>query len=63
MDSQNSNKKLTLEAIFAHPDNAAVLRYLKIDPQEIEAYQRYSHFFVANAQSHPFDEGGVYFFQ
>jgi hypothetical protein len=46
---------LTLEAIFAHPDNAAVLRYVGLRPEDVRH-------FAAGTDGSPFDEGGQIFF-
>ena len=47
---------LTIEALFAQPDNEAVLRYLKLHRPEDVRY------FKASTDGSPFDEGGQIFF-
>ena len=47
---------LTIEALFAQPDNEAVLRYLELHRPEDVRY------FEASITASPFDEGGQIFF-
>jgi hypothetical protein len=56
MVSSESNGSLTVDALFAHPDNASVWRYLKLHrPADVR-------YFEAGADGSPFDEGGQIFF-
>ncbi len=56
MNSSDSPRSLTLEAIFAQPDNEGVLRYLKLRRPEDVSY------FEAGTDGSPSDDGGQIFF-
>jgi hypothetical protein len=54
--SCNSCSGLTLEALFAQPDNKSVWRYLKLHhPADVRCFE-------AGTDGSPFDEGGQIFF-
>ncbi len=56
MAPSDSPRGLTLEALFAQPDNEAVLRHLKIHrPEDARRFE-------AGTDGSPFDEGGQIFF-
>jgi hypothetical protein len=56
MVSSESNGSLTIDALFAQPDNASVWRCLKLHRPEDVRY------FEAGTDGSPFDEGGQIFF-
>jgi hypothetical protein len=56
MGGSDDRGKLTLAAIFAQPDNANVLRCLKLPRAEDV------RFFESGTDGSPFDEGGQIFF-
>ena len=56
MESRDTRTALTLAALFAQPDNAAVWRYLNArGPEDVRSFE-------AEADGSPYDEGGQIFF-
>jgi hypothetical protein len=56
MGSQERHGMLTIAALFAQPDNAGVLRHLKVNrPEDVRHFE-------ADTDGSPFDEGGQIFF-